>query len=489
MVLNKKQSALYVVAFIIIIICMTMIYYMSAVPSEHFSNSDNASLTVYNNLMNNTTCERDFSTHINIQNVNLSDRALQLSESPGSCRVNMRSAQLSDEASYIVENNIKYALTSVCVTFKYTEMYLRNGDSMLSIVFSKVNKDDYINLMYLFMGNPVYVEFEDSVPYVPIHSSTFSNVNDKHKMIICHFRRLVNPQQNTSALFKFNNAKPIRNIFKNTINVRSSVLKPLSAKVYFLDKDNAQTTSTTMVLQNAYKTNPVIGNIKLYKRDYSITENPQSEIFFFHQRIFTMMQNGDLPVFTFSFEMLTSNDLENELSQAVEVFKVYMVHSSIGKHAESCMSNMKILENTNSNILSCIISMSSGQKKRKQYTFTASTGSRSGNNTCALNAENTLAVTLPILGGVSKLRITLTVSPVEKIALFKWTDNEGNDKFIFTRSQKCNKNNFFHQLFSQRQVGKVEANDINMSYHSKFITQLYFAELGHRHYINSFLQK
>jgi len=487
MVLNNKQSALYVIGFVFIIVSMTIVYYLTSKPSEHFSNG---ALTTYNNLMNNSSCERDFRTYIELDGANLSERALQAKESPGNCKVNIRSPKHSEDASFIVENHIKYALTSVCVSLRYTEIHTSDNDRIVTVKFAKTNKDDYINLMYLFMGNPVYIEFEDSVPYVPMYTNsnnTLSNINDKETSITCSFRRLVGPNQEPNTLFKFNNAKNLRDIFKDIINKQSNVEKLVNSRVYLLDKESAQTTSVQLNLQNVYSTNPIIGTIKLYKKNYSTTENPKSDVFFFHQRIYTMMQNGDLPVFTFGFNILSSDSIQKELSQAVEIFKVYMPHKSIGKHAETCMPDMRMLETTNVNILSCIVSMTSEEKKRGVYVFRASTGSRSG-NTCTLSSDDTITVTLPLLGGISTVSVVLTVSPVEKIALFKWKDETGHDKFIFTRSQKCNKNNFFNQLFTQRQSGSVESNDIDMLYHSTFVTKLKFAELGHRHYVNSYLE-
>lgn len=510
MVFKNKQIALTVIIFIVIIISMAIIYYSMSLSKkkEHFALVETEPLWAFNEFMTRQNCQRNMEfIHRAKASFNVSQRAMADSSSPGRCMSSITDVQQTDEMSYVEESFIKYGMKSICVPMSFATISVWNGGNgtqFVRIRFSNETRDDIQNMMYLYMLNPLYIEFETtgvSEPFIPmfIYRNEHTNFVKEYKgetdlpAFNIMFQRLVNTKLTKKDPFNFPNAKQISELF-TTAQMNSRAPKTrhsLKLKIYYLDVNEAQTSGVNMNLAKVYARNPIINSVKIFKSDYKTVENNNTDIFYFHQKVYMQLQNGETPSFTVGFSINVTDKLSDQLAEATEVLKIFMDHS-IGKRENSCnfrtndgyLDSYTPLSNTFSNILSCI--MYSEPDNQEIFHFYATTGSNGWNNQgCNFTDRNTLRVELPILSETSAIHIVLTVTPYEKIALFKWKDAENKDKFIFKRTTGCSKN-FFTDIFNQRKTGPVTQSDINMTYNSKYIMGLKNVQLGHVNYFNEY---
>lgn len=542
----SKQFALTIVVFILVVVFMAIIFNFRINKSLEKFALENLALEDLNQFKKARACNRklEFINFVT-QTYNASERSLlDVQSRTGTCPSNMSKATQTPELSHLEENKIPYSLKSMCIKLKY-EIFDRddgNNGNLITIYLDNnpYSIDNSVNLLYLFLLNPLYIEFEGSTAYIPEYddskgynqtvftSSFYTNynkgkilMNKSNDRIACAFRRLI-PENAASRNVTFNYSKvpSLAEVIPHTSD------SYVNARVYFLESQSIQTAGLNMALDKYYKRDNKTGVIKIYNKNYQSEYKPNSDDYYFHQKMYVLLQNSYTPILTFKFEIsVTLDNYKNIINKNIEILKVY-IDTEIGKYIDC--PNYESIDTKNSNILSASIYSKFGaqapspeksssiqraierdnspgtecskkEKAKSKWDISVPTNeydstyilkfSTSNNKTidkCSNEPAGDLEIELPFAITNERTMVVVTVTPYEKIALCKWKMEE-REYFTFKRSQKCNNNNNFAAIFSQRENNKDVINEnINLAYDIGYVTNLNYVQLGHKHYLNDF---
>lgn len=492
-----KQITVTVAGFVLIIIAMTIVYTLSKQSKESFANSTTLPLAEYNALMVGSNCMRDME-FINYATAkhNVSERSVVSPYARSTCTVSLREQQLPEEYSVIEENSIKYAIQMMCMQPRFTNVYLTTRPEHIVFTFKNESQDDVSNLIAIYLSNPIYFEFENSSPYVPVYMANSSyyksfntgrifNQEKSGNTIQCAFRRLVDGPVTANEAFKYPKAQEPMQTLRQALLDKTDNVKVLDMKIYYLDPKDAQTSGIVMSLANQYKSSPKIGTMKVYRKNYIASLDKSSDAFFFNQKIFIMLQNASMPIFTFTFDInIPDNAYESILNKQTEILKVAM-DVPLERDQSSCGFNFAPLDGKgNGNILSCTVY--SVNLRQETFVLSFLTPNMSASGACFFPESSALRVELPFANDIQRTRVVITVSPYNKICFCKWKKN-GVDAFVYKRTQVCDPNNSFRQLLQRKSVGGTLVNeDINLIYHTNYVADVQRVQLGHVHYLDDF---
>lgn len=543
----SKQFALILVVFILVIISMAIIFHFRVNKSvEKFAN-ETLMLEELNIYKNMRSCPRKIAfTNFVTQTYNASERSItDISSKTGDCPIRASGGAVTPELSEVEENKIPYSIKSICIKLKY-EIFDRddsNNESLVSLylVNDGTQIDNSINLLYFFLVNPIYVEFEGSTAYVPEYDDTkgidpsyyttsfYTNFNSgpilKNKStnrIPFALRRLI-PYNSSSknATFDYTDKSlPLKQTVLNRMN--SSV----NARVYFLESQLVQTTGLYRSLDQVYKRDSEIGVMKIYNKNYQVDIKPTVDEYYFHQKMYVLLQNSLQPIMTFKFELCVPVErYEKLVNKSTEVFKVY-IDTNLGKYTDC--PHFKTIDVNNNNILSASVSTKQWLNKQDQenisvkqamsrdksvankpecnlekkkfvlqqsdkydvtYLLKFTTSNNKDNKSCSFENEGELLIELPFASTNERISVVVTVSPYEKIALCKWNAN-GQEYFTFKRTPKCQSNNNFFNVINQRSLNKEIINEnINLAYDTSYIANINYVQLGHKNYLKDYYAK
>lgn len=548
-VTKHKQLALILVVFILVVISMAIIFHFRVNKSvEKFAN-ETLMLEELNAYKSLRSCPRKLAfTNFVTQTYNASERSIaDVSNKTGDCPIRASGASVTPELSEVEENKIPYAIKSICIKLKY-EIFDRddaNNENLVSMYLMNDSSqiDNSINLLYFFLSNPIYVEFEGSTAYVPEYddsknfapsfytTSFYTNFNTgpilKNKSadrIPFALRRLVpyNSSSKNATFDYINKSIPLKQGVINRTN--SSV----NARVYFLESQIIQTTGLYRSLEQVYKRDSEIGVMKIYNKNYQTDIKPTSDEYYFHQKMYVLLQNSLQPIMTFKFELCVPVERYDKLvNKSTEIFKVY-IDSKLGKYTDC--PNFKTIDVNNNNILSASVSTKLGlnvnaqdprnisvqdamllrdsvantpecnlQKRIQRiqqsanydvtYLLKFTTSNNKDSKTCSFEQEGELLIELPFSSTNERISVVVTVSPYEKIALCKWNAN-GQEYFTFKRTPKCQMNNNFFNMINQRSLNKEVINEnINLAYDTSYIANTNYVQLGHKNYLKDYYSK
>lgn len=407
------------------------------------------------------TCERNlafkgFSSALNTA----SERARATHVQLGTCPNAITKSNIPPEMSILEENKMQYTLQSTCIslTYKSVDLNVRENSNTVSFTFQH-NDTNRKNLLYLFLSNPVYVEFESSDAYKPDYNSVsfFSNYRASDE-ISMRFTRLVPFEvKSKNAAFDYTNAKELKDVLKNptTVNI----------KLYYLN------TVHPIKLHPAYDGN-TIGQISVYNRKYFSSLDKNTDEFAFHDKMYTLLKHAANPILTCHLELQIPSTQEF-LKKKTEVFKLYM-DASLGSYT-SCPNFTQLKTNKN-NIVSAYLLTQMADDTFVNLAL-MSNNNKDGSE---CQASEILNVELPFVPGYERIQVTFTVSPYEKIVLCTW-NVDGRDYYSFRRSAQCNKDNQFKKLVEQ---GTNE--DIKLAYISKYVRAVKYIQLGQKSYMDDF---
>lgn len=449
----------------------------------------------------NPTCKRDLSFSKFVDAVfKASDRATISSyKSKGTCPIDMSKPYLSPDMSVVEENTFSYVLKSFCILMNYKAFNITPNADQVQIVFrnNQNSLDDSVNLLYFFLLNPVYIEFETSDAYSPAY-----DISSRTKMsmksfyltnyrggqilqdspdedVVVSFKRLVPPNvniANPTFNYKLNNAT----IPELTTIIDTPQNGSVNVKVYFLDDQCPPTAGRSVYIP--YSATNRVGTVKIFNKNYTNDMEVYMDSFYFNQKIFILLQNSKFPVMTFDFEInVTKTKLQNQGSNLVEVYRVYM-DTDIGKYSfpQTWVKPMDTVNNMN--VLSCLVQSYGSSYNNFLLRFV--TGANQDNK--ELLFQNAMVVELPFAEVHERINVTVTVTPTEKITLCRWTIN-GNDMYVFKRMADCSTNNHFARLFNQSQGAVKKIGDMYVKYDTQFVTNTFNARLGYMNYLDKYL--
>ena len=420
-------------------------------------------------------------------------------KSSGTCgNIDIKSPQVETDMTVIEENNILYSLKYVCLRLAYDKLeYVidvknPNAENNKNIKITFANNpnkmDDMMNILYILLTDPIYIEFEDSVAYVPDYTSLSYFTNTKNLTALLSdktpstfsmsFKRLLKTDSSSHPTFKYSPS------LKFTNQPYTKEKGFINAKIYFLDDKYPSMSGRKLPLM--YKENNTTATIeKIYKNDYELSTNKNDPSFFFYQKIEVMYQNGIAPVFNMKLEISIPQSVhttvfKNTSNKSIEILKIYM-QGSKGRYS-SC-TKFAQLENNNNNILSAYITGYNTNTETYKLSFV--TGSHDDNGVCAFDPATTLEIELPFVSLNERILTYLTVSPSFKMALCKWKINE-NQNFVFKRTSKCSQDNNFAKLFSKKN-NAAKKDDINLVYNTNYVKSTHFVQLGRMNLMDEFI--
>ena len=88
-------------------------------------------------------------------------------------------------------------------------------------------------------------------------------------------------------------------------------------------------------------------------------------------------------------------------------------------------------------------------------------------------------VDVPYLGNT--FDVIMTVSATEKILTVSWLAENNQRRYVVSKKRNCGSSNNFKQLFTQqnRDPNMVVLDDINMTYHTNYVNDVKYVQLGH----------
>jgi hypothetical protein len=491
-----------IVMFVIYGICITYAKSNTDKAIEHYANTQNLPLAAVND--NNKSCSRQlgFTKFVDAA-FKASDRSIASSyASNGSCPVDLSQPYLSPDMSIIEENTFVYVLKSLCLNIKYRSISPSYNSETVNVLFrnKKDSFDDSLTLLYFFLANPIYVEFETSDAYAPdynAHALTKMNMKGFYLTnysggdilrdspdddINVAFKRLV-PQNTNLSNPTFNytlNGKKVPNL-ENLIATKSD--GNINMKVYFLDDQCPPTAGRSLSIP--YITANRVSTIKIFNKNYANDIDVYRDEFYFHQKIFILLQNSKFPVMTFSYEInCTKDKLKTSGSNMVEIYKAYM-DNNMGSYGSSLWYVQPIDGVNNMNIFSSFVYTYADSKN---FLLRFDTGSNDSGKELAFNNDSGLALELPIAALHERIKVTVTITPSEKIALCKWAA-DGKDYYVYKRTATCSTSNQFAKLFSQPINSPKNIGDIYVKYDTMFVTNSYTVKLGYTNYLDLYMDK
>lgn len=504
----SKQAALILTVFVVIVVLMSIVYLSRQQPSlEGFADTP-LPLEDYNKHQSLGACTRDlaFSNFTN-STLRASYRAIKTDlNTNGSCPNDGMAPIVSPEMAEVEENRIRYLLKSACINLQYKviDVNEKENSDRITIYFNNKTSsiDNTVNLLYLFLLNPVYVEFEDSDAYIIDYNdkrnygganfyttSYYTNYNQGRILenksdldIAVTFRRLVG-SKNSSKNPVFNYGPPTqRKAFKDIISSRQN--GTINVKAYYLETDGIVSAGIKLDLARVYKAINPVETLRIYNKDFSRLD-PSTDEYYFHQRMFVNLQNSENPVLTFKFTIIVPETSYSQLvNRSTEVMKVYM-DANIGRYS-SC-AGYQTIDKNNHNIFSAAIKGYFGIKDN--FVLSLSTTNNINNTPCASNKNTTLDLELPFSKKNERITVVFTISASEKVALCRWAYDE-REYFLFKRSQVCSTDNNFFQVFNQRsKTTQITNENIIMAYSPAIVTGLSYCQFGQKNYLPEYYPK
>lgn len=491
----SNQIIVTTVCFVMIVIAMVVVYMFSKPPAkEGYANNATLPLYEYNNLMASSKCMRNLEfSNFATAKYNVSQRATVSDKSRASCSLSLTDEKLADEYSIIEENNISYGIQMMCMQVRFNAVYLTTNPEHIVFTFLNETYDDIKNLMNIYLSNPIYFEFEGSSPYVPVYAASNSYLRNSSDVFIfpdektgktvqCAFRKLVDRKDSANEAFKYTKQKEPIETLKGALMDKSDSIKYVDLKMYYLEPKDAQTSGIIRPLSHLYQTSQTISSMKIYNKNYVAALDKARDEFFFNQKIFIMLQNTNLPIFTFTFTInVPTLSYRSLLDKQTEILKVAMDTKVLGDQA--CGERFTALEGKGAgNIMSCTIY--SVNLRQQSFVLNLQTPSMSASGLCSFPENSALRVELPFVDDIQTIKVIATVSPYNKMCLCKWRKN-GMDTFVFKRTTVCDTNNSFLEVFSKKSSGSTIINeDINLMYHTTYVKDVKRVQLGHVHYMD-----
>ena len=489
-----KQITISIIGLILIVMSMSIVFYLTKENrKETFLQS--LPLAEYNSLQNSANCQREFMfNNYPTAKYNVSERAVVSQLSPQTCSSEVPRESLPFEYSIIEDGSISYSVQMLCFDLRFRQVAITKSPEHMYINICNETRDDLNNLINVLLSNPLYMEINDSYPYMPVYSlSTFyfnslSNMQlyPKEKtgdLVKCVFRRMIEANQTGNEASKYPKSKdPLKSLERALLD-KSDDVKIANVKVYYLEAKEAQTSGIIMDLSRKYVAKG-IETVRLYKNNYLTTMDRSKDEFFFNQKMYILMQNSELPIFTFAFTINVPKKSYNDiLEKQVEILKVY-TERPLERYTMPCRINFQPLDRNNANILSCTVFSSTTSKDAYVLSFLTSHANRTGS--CSFPEPSALRMEIPMSDDNDNVQVVVTVSPYEKIALCKWTSG-GVKQFTFKRTDKCNVGNDFKDSFTQNSSGgRLTDVNMNLTYDSKYVVGLKRAQIGHTQYLSDY---
>lgn len=400
----------------------------------------------------------------------------------GACTLSSTDPTLEKDYALVEENTLTYVLKSLCLNLSHKQMFV--SDNMVSLQLIKVSEkmSDLMNIIYLYVLNPVYIEVENSAPYVVDRFNPSSNILTNYKgpgivredanagdgNVIAFLLRPLIPQGQHSK-----NA-----VFMDEKKPPQAATKPINMRIYYLD--NADATGRRIEFKNT----ELKDTLTIFDKNYasSIIDKTSNE-YYFNQRIYMLLTNSKFPVVNIKFDihLNTYNDSTriSGKNATLELMRMYMENPDYNYFA----CPFEPLSGTrNNNILSVVVQ---GYRNTPEaYKLSFVTGKNK--TECNYHEKNQLEIELPYVGNTERISILLTITPYSKMMLAQWVEN-GQSYFKFKRNDQCDTNNNFAELFSQGKTNTpVKIDNILMKYDNETIKRVHYIHLGHLNYMDEF---
>lgn len=448
----------------------------------------------------------------------LPDNTMVRTNPEGQCRLTSTNGIVNISHSIVHENSLFYNLKFACLAFRVTKIEILSSGNLINVTFASQDADDINNLVNLMLLNPLYVEFmvssdKGTTAYrIPIDQSdkgwVFSNadgIKSYGSTYRLPFTRVDDPNKTTCDR-TFNNSElsPNQKVFnqEDVNTIMSSQNKVLNMKVYYLDPlPSFQTIGRSFLPQYS----PSTGQSVIFEKDYQkyFNDKYSTQKYEFMNNIGIMYTNGNQPIFTFNFSInVTPTDMNVLNSQKLLICRIYM-DNNVGRY-DLCQSITRDSAGgpKNNNILAVLLE----GKDNLYYYANFFIGRHVGdirNNECNFTGSKTLRIMLPYTTPNSNTKITVTVTPNERMVMASWADvNQGDltKQVVVGKMSECSTNtsynicsenkqnnvvdNSLHKLFTMKPQAPLE--NIYMSYLSSTVKAIGEVNLGYTNLLKEF---
>lgn len=520
---------LFLVGVLIIIVSFGVILNLKSAkvsPSEKFETEQP--------LLSMNKCGREI-VFPNFSSINLAsqraanDPDITRNVSHGNCNTplnNEGTSKGSDTYSVIKDNYIFYSLKRTCIGMPYKSIAVNGNRVAITFNTQKRHKGDPNSILYFMLLNPLFVEFNFSsnkttVAYYPVFHNNIGELNTDPRASAKEFRysnynktinskyQSIQAEENPTIYFDvvlpredkgkdslfnyFTNDSPY--VYLNDLNYPPS--GNISVQLYYLD-DNIPTS-----YQNVGKTltHPQGGNLMnvpylfanyqanktdllVFNTDYVNKYSQNSaykDIYEFNNNINVFYKNFIQPVFTISMDLQVTEKTKREIQNNNIVITRMFMDNNFGNYNSSTCNNItkELGSVTNNNIFMIVLEL--GNTNHNGYSLSLVLG-RDGN--CNYNIpftdKSNVKIVLPFLKDTQKLRITVTLSPNEKIVTAFWKDPESYDpKVSISRSTYCGEDLNLHRLFRQK-PRQATIGNIKMNADNAIVSNLNYIALGYK---------
>lgn len=400
----------------------------------------------------------------------------------GACPISSTSPSLEKDYSLVEENTLTYVLKSLCLNLHHTSMLVNREEVRMRLVKNSQKLSDLMNLVYLFLLNPVYIEIEDSIPYV------VDKVDPSSNMLSNYIGYGLVPGErphamNSSIDFVLKRLLPTGKVSQdmafstNTKQVATARRNQANLRIYYLD------TADATGRRIEFKNTELVDTLTIFDKNYASTiANKTSNEYYFNQRIYMLLTNSKFPVFNIKFDLHLNQQTHAPLitgkKATLELLKIYMDHPEY-VYSSTCPFQ-PLGGPKNNSIVSVVVEGNSNAPKAYKLSFV--TGKNK--NDCGYAANNDLEIELPYVANTERITIILTVTPYNKMVLAQWVE-EGTSFFKFKRNEKCDTQNNFATLFNQDKTkAPVKVHNILAKYDQEYVRKVHYVHIGHMNYVN-----
>ena len=388
----------------------------------------------------------------------------------GSCKTYTGKYGIGDKnvnsVAKVTEGDIPYYLTHTCIAMYQSKIQLAGSLAQVSVILTDKSTPKHIG--YLYLKNPVFIQFNKSYPYsmwYDANTSLLSNWNGKGRGQDDkkNYSRAEN-KTHTLLLKRIDQNNTMFKDITGSTYLSRETNKLLNVKIYNLVRDPAKKYEVPLLrnLTSSSQTQEVM-NLVFKKSDNApINMNSSVELALqeFWQKIGIQLKNKQPFTLTFKFQLNFKKVL-----RTTEVFRVYSSYgtNNFGKDASNIYipdDKLKGGVTHKNNILSVVLVRHSAEKFLLRFVTQTGTLENFGSRELELwlpyneNKENVF-------------NITTSVHPYHKIALATW---KSNNLYKFKRTTSENEAKITNDFQTLVNAGNAAAqHDIMWSYNPSFV--------------------
>lgn len=432
--------------------------------------------TEYNNQQKNRSCmANQYGFVVNAGDEPVSFRALR-EPSNFTCPLTMQQADPKDNMYRLQTGTelLEYDLKAVCFKLYVRDITIDDPTS-ITVIFEPSGFDQLKKMLFL---NPLYVEIESSIAYMPIYKDMgiLTNVDTaSSRPFSLKFQQLNN---NAGLKYSAPSAQPL--------DRQKLSLKGLVSFVAYYP-DILDLSAYEYILPMNVDTTKRVANMVIYNTSHDTIYNQglmSYAEFSFNRKLQKFFREKESPVFTITYSFSMNNAKVEDKNNIVtrEILRMYM-DVSYGQYSSIDNTIKPIDLDPKINMFSVFVGTVPMSDKFSLVSVIPNTDN--GNK---FMQEQRIYFELPFSYQNNMFDVVTTYNANEIIVYVKWRDDKNVESYVYARTPSCKRNTLVEQMFTKMKdnspITQNTENNINIKYDTFYVSTVNKVLLGYRNFNN-----